>query len=201
MLMSSVFPLAPNHSVRCFWALCQLILFCGNAVLSGLFMGIALMIFTFLALLLAVCDTLSCFGVVLKTGFSQQHSRPPDHEAEPLLHRNRQTWSCCKDMLYKYNDLLRLVVAELATYLILVTTLIYSNTILIYMSVSIFGVCVYVIQFLFFVKLAWTLWRQLKPLRTTRCKAMCLLLWFLLHFVGYRILQTLSLVNLALVYK
>ena len=132
MLMSSVFPLVPNHAVRCFWAACQLLLLCGNAVAVFMFMyassyfccegmsgNIALTIFISLALLFAVCDTLSCFGVVLKTGFSQQHFQPP--EAEPLLHRNQQSW--CKDLLYRYNDLLRLVVAELVVYLILVTAL------------------------------------------------------------------------------
>ena len=217
MLMSSVFPLVPNHAVRCFWAACQLLLLCGNAAAVFLFMNwsnlandvgmsggdIAQTIFISLALLLATCDTLSCFGVVLKTGFSRQRFQPP--EAEPLLHRNRQSW--CEDMLYRYNDLLRLVVAELVVYLILVTALLNycyrefedPQAMIIYSSLPIFGICVYVVQFLLFLKFTWTLWRQLKPLPSTRRKVMWLLLCFFLHFVGYRILQTLSLVILVVV--
>ena len=212
MLMSSVFPVAPNHAVRCFWALCQLLLICGGTIVVFIFVpyypgvsagDIGCMLLMSLALLLAFCDTVSCFGVVLHTGFSQQRFQPP--EAEPLLHRNRQTWSYCKDLLYRYNDFLRLIVAEVVIYLTLVTALLnycYENYLIgppamIYASLSIFGMCVYVVQFLFLVKLTWTLWRQLKLLPTTRGKAMWLLLCFLLHLIGCRILQTLSLAILV----
>jgi len=216
MLMSSVFPLVPNHAVRCFWAAIQLLFLCGNAAAVFVYMkmstsfsnvgmsggDIAQTIFISLALLLATCDTLSCFGVLLKTGFSQQRFQPP--EAEPLLHRNQ---SLCKDLLYRYNDLLRLVVAELVVYLILVTALLnycYRSLLadpqaMIYSSLPLFGICVYVVQFLLFLEFTWTLWRQLKPLPSTRRKAMWLLLCFFLNCVGYRILQTLSLVILVVV--
>ena len=217
MLVSSVFPLAPNHAVRCFWALCQLmlILSCAIVVVIQFYItsgtGVPAGVITYavlmsLALLLAFCDTVSCFGVALRTGFFQQRFQPP--EAEPLLHRNRQTWSCCKDLLYRYNDFLRLIVAELVIYIILVTALLnycyepYNpNLVAIYASVSIFGICVYLVQFLFFVIFFGNLWRQLKPLPATRCKAMWLLLCFFLHFIGYKILQTLSLVILVLLYS
>ena len=209
MLMSSVFPLAPNHAVRCFWALSQLILISSGTVVVFIYVfspgyvpagEIAYVVLMSLALLLAFCDTVSCFGVVLHTGFSQQRFQPP--EAEPLLHRNQQTWSYCKDLLYRYNDFLRLIVAEVVIYITLVTALLnycYENNFpigppaMIYASLSIFGMCVYVVQFLFLVKLTWTLWRQLKLLPTTRGKAIWLLLCFLLHLIGCRILQTLSL--------
>ena len=213
MLMSSVFPIAPTHAVRCFWALSQLIIICSGTVVVFVSVfspgyvpagEIACVVLMSLALLLAFCDTVSCFGVVLHTGFSQQRLQPP--EAEPLLHRNRQTWSYCKDLLYRYNDFLRLIVAEVVIYITLVTALldycyyfVSSIPIMIYTSLSIFGMCVYVVQFLFLVKLAWSLWRQLKPLPTTRRKTMWLLFCFLLHFIGYRILQALPLVILVLV--
>ena len=219
MLMSSVFPpVVPNHAVRCFWALSQLILISSGTVVVFVFVFspgyvppgeiayvFVVLMFTSLALLLAFWDTVSCFGVVLRTGFSQQRFQPP--EAEPLLHRNRQTWSYCKDLLYRYNDFLRLIIAEVVIYLTLVTALLeycyrpyypWSRPrMMIYASVSIFGICIYVVQLLFFVNFFWTLWRQLKPLPTTRNKAMWLFLCFFLHFIGYRILQTLSLVILV----
>ena len=70
MLMSSVFSLAPTHAVRCFWALSQLILIFSCAVVvfvlrSGYVPAgeIAYAVLMSLALLLAFCDTVSCFGV------------------------------------------------------------------------------------------------------------------------------------------
>ena len=107
--------------------------------------------------------------------------------------------------MYRYNDFLRLIVAEVIIYLTLVTALLdycyeYPSSppaAMIYASLSIFGIFVYVVQFLFLVELALTLWRQLKPLPTTRHKAMWLLFCFFLHFIGYRILQTLPLVILV----
>ena len=120
MLMSSVFPLVPNHILRCFWVLCQLMFAIPLFVLSSLQLtgqestskfnctGFYVIIsnctnfstaitaasvnisFALLFLVWACCDTLVCFLIVFQKCFSQQQNQQP-HEAEPLLRYNWQT--------------------------------------------------------------------------------------------------------------
>jgi len=146
MLMSSVFPVAPNHTLRCFWVLCQLMFAIPLVVLSsqqltcqdsisnctGISTTTAIVNFSFALLFLvwACCDTLACFLIVFQKCFSQQQNQQP-HEAEPLLQYSWRT-SCMsryKNWLYKYSDVLRLVATEIKiiTYLILVSPTITSS--------------------------------------------------------------------------
>ena len=208
MLMSSVFPLAPNNTFHLFWALCQLLIFflfgLLSAVLTAYVFGgltavnIAQLVLIAVAFLLACCDVV----VTMFLRFSRPRNQQPP-EAESLLHHSQQTQSCFKDWLYRYNDLLRLTVTEIVTYLILVSTIVCcsgssQNTFVLVCSSAIFLTLVYASQLVFFVRFTVALWKHLKPLPTTRHKAMWLLFRFLLHFVGYRILQTLFLVNLLI---
>ena len=207
MLMSSVFPLAPNNTIHLFWALCQLLIFflfgLLSAVLTAYVFGgltavnIAQLVLIAVAFLLACCDVV----VTMFLRFSRPRNQQPP-EAESLLHHSRQTRSCFKDWLYRYNDLLRLTVTEIVTYLILVSTIMCSgcspNIFVLVLSSVIFLTLVYGSQLVFFVRFTVALWKHLKPLPTTRHKAMWLLFRFLLHFVGYRILQSLFLVYVIL---
>ena len=208
MLMSSVFPLAPNNTFHLFWALCQLVIFLLFGLLSVLLtkyvfggltaVNIAQFVLIAIAFLLACCDVV----VTMFLRFSRPRNQQPP-EAESLLHHNRQTRSCFKDWLYRYNDLLRLTVTEIVTYLILVSTIMCSsgcrlNIFVLVCSSATFLTLVYASQLVFFVRFTVALWKHLKPLPTTRHKAMWLLFRFLLHFVGYRILQTLFLVLVIL---
>ena len=124
MLMSSVFPVAPNHTFQCFWVLCQLMFAIPLVVLSSLqltgqesvsycnafnatFSTATANALALLFLVLACCDTLACFLIVFQKCFSQQQNQQP-HEAEPLLRYNWRT-SCMsryRDWLYKYSDIL-----------------------------------------------------------------------------------------------
>ena len=221
MLMSSVFPVASNHTLRCFWVLCQLMFSIPFVVLSSLQLtgqesisncndfnitistATANVNFSFALLFLvwACCDTLACFVIVFQKYISQQQNQQP-HEAEPLLRYNWQTscMSCYKNWLYKYSDILRLVVTEIFTYFILVSPTITSsltgfcsyltvNVVMLACSAATFLILVYITQLLFFVNFTIHLRSRMKP--RTRSKAMWLLLRFFVHFVGYRICQTL----------
>ena len=95
MLMSSVFPLVPNHTLRCFWVLCQLMFSIPLVVLSSLQLtgqesisncnGFNITIstatanvnfsFALLFLVWACCDTLVCFLIVFQKCFSQQQNQ------------------------------------------------------------------------------------------------------------------------------
>ena len=208
MLMSSVFPLAPNNTFHLFWALCQLVIFLLFGLLSVLLtkyvfggltaVNIAQFVLIAIAFLLACCDVV----VTMFLRFSMPRNQQPP-EAEPLLHHSQQTRSCIKDWLYRYNDLLRLTVTEIVTYLILVSTIVCCsgsspNTFVLVCSSATFLTLVYGSQLVFFVRFTVALWKHLKSLPTTRHKAMWLLFRFLLHFVGYRILQSLFLVYVIL---
>ena len=212
MLMSSVFPLAPNNTFHLFWALYQLVIFLLFGLLSVLLtkfvfggltaVNIAQFVLIAIAFLLACCDVV----VTMFLRFSRPRNQQPP-EAESLLHHNRPTRyrSCFKDWLYRYNDLLRLTVTEIVTYLILVSTIMCSsgcrlNIFVLVCSSATFLTLVYASQLVFFVRFTVALWKHLKPLPTTRHKAMWLLFRFLLHFVGYRILQSLLLVMLLICY-
>jgi len=221
MLMSSVFPVAPNHTLRCFWVLCQLMFSIPLVVLSSLQLtgqesisncnGFNITIstatanvnfsFALLFLVWACCDILACFLIVFQKYLSQQQNQQP-HETEPLLRYNWQTscMSCYKNWLYKYSDILRLVVTEIFTYFILVSPIITSsltgfcpyltvNVVMLGCSAATFIILVYITQLLFFVKFTIHLRSRMKP--RTQSKAMWLLLRFFVHFVGYRISQTL----------
>ena len=226
MLMSSVFPLVPNHTLRCFWVLCQLMFAIPLIILSSQQLMItgqestlnctvqfnvtiselysAAVVNTLLALPFlawACCDILACFLIAVQKYFSQQQNQQP-HEAEPLLHYNGRTscMSCYKNWLHKYSDVLRLVVIEIVMYLILVSPTITSSRTgscspwMLGYSAATFLILVYVTQLLFFAKFTIHLWSQMKP--PTRNKAMWLLFRFFVHFVGYRICQTLLVVLL-----
>ena len=210
MLMSSVFPLAPNHKVRWIWALCQLaifgvflVLFILAYALGGLtVVNITQVIFTALFFLLAGCDV---FVTLFLRFYKQRNQQPP--EAESLLHPNQQTRSCFMDWLYRYTYLLKLVVTEIVTYLILLSTIVYSghststellSTFMLVWSAATFLILVYASQLVFFARFTVTLWKHLKPLPTTRQNAVWLLFRFLLHFVSYRIFQTVLLVMLCM---
>jgi len=112
-----------------------------------------------------------------------------------------------RDLLYKYSDILRLVVTEIVTYFILVSPTVTEDFLCLTTPVSVamlvcsaatFLILVYITQLLFFVKFTFHLRSQMKP--HTRSKAMWLLLRFLVHFVGYRICQTLLMVLLIQIY-
>jgi len=97
-----------------------------------------------------------------------------------------------------------LVLTEIVAYLILVSTIIaynghsteFLNILTLVCSAATFLILVYASQLVFFARFTVTLWKHLKPLSTTRQKAMWLLFRFLLHFVSYRIFQTVLLVML-----
>jgi len=153
-----------------------------------------------LVILLACCDA---FVTLFLRHYQQKKQQSP--EAESLLHPNWQTRSHFKDWLYRYNHFLRLVVTEIVAYLILVSTIAYNghsteflNILTLVCSAATFLILVYAYQLVFFARFTVTLWELLKPLPTTRQKAMWLLFRFLLHFVSYRIFQTVLLVMLVI---
>ena len=193
--MSNIFPLAPNHILRCLWVLCQLIFAISLVGLSSqpvtghnyflivtdhettLTTANVSFSFALLFLVWSCCDILASFLIVFQKYFSQRQNQQP-HEAEPLLHYNWRT-SCksrYKDWLYNYSDILRLVITEIVTHLILVSPAFASimtgflgdvtnpvNIAMLVCSTATFLLLVYVIQLMLFVKFTMTLWRQMKP--------------------------------------
>ena len=110
--------------------------------------------------------------------------------------------SCYKNWLYKYIDVLRLVATEIVTYFILVSPTITSsltgsfphltnpvNAGMLACSAATFLILVYVTQLLFLVKFTIYLGKQMEP--PTRSKGMGLLIRLIVHFIVYRIIQTL----------
>ena len=95
--------------------------------------------------------------------------------------------------------MVRLVVTEIVTYLILVSATIdgpLTNVAMLVCSAVTFVILVYFTQLLFFnMKLIFT---HFNP--TTQSKAKCLLFRFHVHFVGYQILQTLLMLFLIHMY-
>ena len=204
MFMSSVFPLKPNW----IWDYFQLAFFLSFGLISASLLAfsscfkainIALLV---LVIVLACCDV---FVTLFLRCCQQRNQQPP--EAESLLHPNRQTRSRFKDWLYRYNYLLKLVATEIVTYLILLSTIVYSghstctelpSTFTLIWSAATFLILVYASQLVFFARFTVTLWKYLKPLPATRRRAWWLLFRFSLHFVSYRIFQTVLLVMLYL---
>ena len=207
--MSSVFPLVPNHALRCFWVLCQLILafpliFFSSQQLAGEnnIAAIVNFLFAFLLLVWACCDILLCFLIVFQKYFSQQQTT--NHTRLNHCFTTIGKLFVCQTIrtgcTNNYSDVLRLVVTEIVTYLILVSATIdgpLTNVAMLACSAITFVILVYFTQLLFFnVKLNFT---HFKP--TTQSKAYkCLLFCFHVHLVGYQILQTLLMLFLIHMY-
>jgi len=173
--MSSVFPLTPHR----IWDYFQLAFFLSFGLISASLLAfsscfkainIALLV---LIIVLACCDV---FVTLFLRCYQQQNQQMP--EAESLLHPNRQTRSCFKDWLYRYNNLLKLVVTEIVTYLIVLSTIVYSGPELLSIftlvwSAATFLILVYASQLVFFARFTVTLWKHLKPLPILQGKMLC----------------------------
>jgi len=207
MLMSSVFPLTSHWISDCNdFLLMAFFLFLG--LLSVLLLAFASCFTAINIALLVLVIVLACYDVfviLFLRRYQQRNQQPP--EAESLLQPTRQTRSRFKDWLHRYNHLLRLIITEIVTYLILVSTIVYSghsteflNIFSLVCSAATFFDTCNASQLVVFARLTVTLGKDLKLLFTTRQNAMWLLFHFLLHFVSYRIFQIVLLVMLYNIY-
>ena len=203
MLTVVAFPLVPQF-LRCLWVIGQLVIVVLNLVYTCVIIiesdrskVWAQLAVTATAMSLALVDMLY---VCCRT-------EPQEGERQPLIgnERNQRMHNRFAMWLWKYNDLLRLIITEAMGYAIVVTTLkvhvdlkvefecqnisgtfVYIG--LLYISSSGFIIFVYVVQFLVICRMLYICW-WMRRKSSTSCQGAFLIIMLLLLFIGERIIQ------------
>ena len=202
MLTVVAFPLVPQL-LRCLWVIGQLVIVVLNLVCTCLIVKSdcsevwAQLAVTATALSLALVDMLY---VCCRT-------EPQEGERQPLIgnEQNQRMHSRFAMWLWKYNDLLRLIITEAMGYTIVVITLTvhaargveFDNChnistsvyrVGLYISSSGFIIFVYVVQFLVICRMLYICW-WMRRKSSTSCQGAFLIIMLLLLFIGERIIQ------------
>ncbi len=215
MLAATIFPLVPSHTIRCLWTLLQLVLF--TIVFSVSFGGftdsrfrfqsrseLVQLIFASIAFGAALSDLVVNLYMFLKC-------RTPDREAQPLLGRHPQSGRFLSWVSSKYNDVVRVLITELITYVILICSFPSTENstvwegsastlkiaMLVWSGIVLF-VCVYLAHFVILLRLLNHVRHQQFLQSPTRRKSILLFILLLLFLIGQRIIQVVLLVTMYL---
>ena len=229
MLTTFAFPLIPSHALRCIWAVGQFVFALLSFILScsiakyncDSVWSWAQFVITFSAFLLATLDMVSCLYVA----FKQRHeTEAQEGERQPLIRNEQIQSSRLKKWLWRYNDLLRLIINEVVGYGIVLTSLVsvdsefrwnyivsycpnsteknkHTNLRLILLTASLFGfgVFVYIVQYMVICRMLYIRW-WMRPKSSERCKGTYLIIMFLLFYTGHRITQSLGLATIGIIH-